>query len=156
VGDFLAGEHRVISDECGAASWPKARAGRGYWVPFAVTVILKPDDSTLLGRGAGRLIGTLFGATLAAVLVSELHPDLLLTTVFVALTAWAAYPTWTASFSVSIGFVTALVLILLSTSLTDTVAGRYRRPQCRVSVAVAGKQALMWTLSAQVNGRARR
>ncbi|HXY46183.1 MAG TPA: FUSC family protein, partial [Acidimicrobiales bacterium] len=101
------------------ASW--LSLPRSYWVPFAVAVILKPDFSTLFGRGLGRLIGTLLGATLAAVLVSELHPDLLMTTVLVALTAWAAYSTWGASFAVSIGFVTALVLILLSTSLTDTV-----------------------------------
>ena len=93
---------------------------RGYWVPFAVAVILKPDYSTLFGRGVGRIVGTLLGATLAAGLVSALHPDLLLTAVLVAVTAWAAYSTWSASFSVAMGFVTALVLILLSTSLSDT------------------------------------
>jgi uncharacterized membrane protein YccC len=101
------------------ASW--LSLPRGYWLPFAVAVILKPDYSTLFDRGLGRVVGTLVGATLAAVLVSELHPDLLLTTVFVALTAWAVYSTWAASFSVAMGFVTALVLILLSTSLTDSV-----------------------------------
>lgn len=101
------------------ASW--LSLPRGYWLPFAVAVILKPDYSTLFDRGLGRVVGTLVGATLAAVLVSELHPDLLLTTVLVALTAWAVYSTWAASFSVAMGFVTALVLILLSTSLTDSV-----------------------------------
>jgi uncharacterized membrane protein YccC len=100
------------------ASW--LSLPRSYWVPFAVAVILKPDYSTLFGRGVGRLLGTLLGATLAAALVSALHPDLSLTAVLVALTAWAAYSTWAASFSVAMGFVTALVLILLSTSLSDT------------------------------------
>jgi len=94
---------------------------RGYWVPFSVAVILKPDYSTLFGRGLGRLVGTLLGATLAAVLISELHPGPLVTTVLVGLAAWAAYATWTASFSVAIGFVTALVLIVLSVSLHDAV-----------------------------------
>jgi uncharacterized membrane protein YccC len=101
------------------ASW--LSLPRGYWLAFAVAVILKPDYSTLFDRGLGRVVGTLIGATLAAVLVSELHPNLVLTTVLVALTAWAVYSTWAASFSVAMGFVTALVLILLSTSLHDTV-----------------------------------
>ena len=94
---------------------------RSYWLPFAVAVILKPDYSTLVKRGLGRMVGTVLGATVAAILVSELHPDLALTTVLVALTCWFAYTTWAASFSVAIGFVTAMVLILLSTSVTDTI-----------------------------------
>ncbi len=101
------------------ASW--LSLPRGYWLAFAVAVILKPDYSTLFDKGLGRVVGTLVGATLAAVLVSELHPDLFLTTVLVALMAWAVYSTWAASFSVAMGFVTALILILLSTSLHDTV-----------------------------------
>ncbi|MGC1420078.1 MAG: FUSC family protein [Acidimicrobiales bacterium] len=101
------------------ASW--LSLPRGYWLAFAVAVILKPDYSTLFDKGLGRVVGTLVGATLAAVLMSELHPDLFLTTVLVALMAWAVYSTWAASFSVSMGFVTALILILLSTSLHDTV-----------------------------------
>ena len=101
------------------ASW--LSLPRGYWLAFSVAVILKPDYSTLFDRGLGRVVGTLLGAALAAVVVSELHPDLVLTTVLVALMAWAVYSFWAASFSVAMGFVTALVLILLSTSLHDTV-----------------------------------
>lgn len=95
---------------------------RGFWIPYAVAVILKPDYSTLFGRGIGRIIGTLVGATLAAVLVSGLHPGPSLTTIFVALTAWAAYSSWVASFPVGIGFVTALTLVILSTSLANPVS----------------------------------
>ena len=94
---------------------------RSYWLPFAVAVILKPDYSTLVKRGLGRVIGTMIGATLAAVLVSELRPDLAMTVALVALIGWIAYSTWAASFSVAIGFVTAMVLVLLSTSTTDTL-----------------------------------
>jgi uncharacterized membrane protein YccC len=92
---------------------------RGYWLPFAVTVILKPDYSTLISRGVGRLIGTALGAVLAALLVSTLHPNLVLTVVLVAVFAWAECTAWSASFPVAIGFVTALVLILLNTSVND-------------------------------------
>lgn len=100
---------------------------RSYWLPYAVAVILKPDYSTLVRRGLGRVIGTMLGATIAAVLVSELHPDLGLTAGLVAMIAWIAYSSWDASFSVSIGFVTAMVLILLSTSTTDTIGTAFDR-----------------------------
>jgi len=53
------------------------------------------------------VVGTLVGATLAAVIVSELQPNLFWTTVLVAVMAWAVYSTWAASFSVAMGFVTA-------------------------------------------------
>ena len=94
---------------------------RGYWLAFSVAVILKPDYSTLFDRGLGRVVGTLVGATLAAVVISELQPNLFWTSVLVAAMAWAVYSTWAASFSVAMGFVTALVLTLLSTSLHDTI-----------------------------------
>ncbi len=113
---------------------------RAYWVPFSVAVILKPDYSTLLSRGVGRVIGTLFGATVAAVVVSELHPTFAITTVLVALTAWLAYSLWSASFPIAIGFVTALILIVLSTAVTDTIgtaADRFIDVALGAAIAVA-------------------
>ncbi|HUX03952.1 MAG TPA: FUSC family protein [Acidimicrobiales bacterium] len=92
---------------------------RGYWLPFAVAVILKPDYSTLLSRGVGRIMGTALGATLAALVVSTLQPSLALSAVLVGACAWVAYSTWSANFAVAIGFITALVLVLLTTSLAD-------------------------------------
>ncbi len=94
---------------------------RGYWVPFAVALILKPDYSTLLHRGTGRVLGTMLGASLAAILVSELHPSYALTALLVGVVATFAYTTWPANFSVSIGLVTALILIMLSVSTTNSV-----------------------------------
>ncbi|MHB1251170.1 MAG: FUSC family protein [Acidimicrobiales bacterium] len=94
---------------------------RGYWLPFAVAVILKPDYSTLVKRGLGRLVGTMLGATIAAVLASEFSANRTATLILVAVIAWLAYSTWAASFSVAIGFVTALILILLSISSNDTI-----------------------------------
>ena len=99
------------------ASW--LALPRGYWLPFSVAVILKPDYSTLLRRGVGRVVGTAIGAVVATLVVTITHPDLEATAVIVAVFAWAAYSTWSANFSISIGFVTALVLTLLSTSLRD-------------------------------------
>jgi len=94
---------------------------RSYWLPFAVAVILKPDYSTLVKRGVGRVVGTMLGATVAAVLVSQFNSNRAMTVVLVGVIAWLAYSTWAASFSVAIGFVTALILILLSISSNDTI-----------------------------------
>ena len=128
---------------------------RSYWLPFAVAVILKPDYSTLVKRGLGRLAGTVLGATVAAVLVSELHPNMTLTTALVALCAWTAYSAWAASFSIAIGFVTAMVLILLSTSITDTIGTAVDR---LIDVSLGGAIAvvayLVWPTSPRAGVRA--
>ncbi len=113
---------------------------RSYWVPFAVVTILKPDYGTLVSRGVGRVVGTLLGATLAAVLVSTLHPGEGLTVVLVALTGWLAYATWQASFPTAIGFVTSMVLIILSTSLHDSIGTAVDR---FVDIALGGAIALV-------------
>ena len=127
---------------------------RSYWLPFAVAVILKPDYSTLVKRGLGRLVGTVLGATVAAVLVSELHPNLVLTTLLVALTSWMAYSTWAASFSVAIGFVTAMVLILLSTSITDTIGTALDRLiDISLGGAIAVVAYLIWPTSPRAGVR---
>ncbi len=118
---------------------------RGYWLPFAVTVILKPDYSTLLRYGVGRVIGTLLGATAAALLISGLHPDVGATAVLVALFAWAAYTTWSANFALSIGFVTALILVLLSTSLQDPVTTALDRlVEISLGAVIATAAYLIW------------
>jgi uncharacterized membrane protein YccC len=95
---------------------------RSFWMTFAVVTILKPDYNTLLDKGVGRMIGTMIGATVASLIVAGLHPNLTLTVVLVALAAWVAYSTWFSSFAVSFGFVTALVLLLLSITTTDTIS----------------------------------
>ncbi|MDE3081995.1 MAG: FUSC family protein [Acidobacteriota bacterium] len=118
---------------------------RGYWLPFAVTVILKPDYSTLLRYGVGRVIGTLLGATAAALLISGLHPDAGATAVLVALFAWAAYTTWSANFALSIGFVTALILVLLSTSLQDPFTTALDRlVEIALGAGIAAVTYLLW------------
>jgi hypothetical protein len=95
---------------------------RSYWVAFAVVVVLKPDYSSLFRVGLARVVGTVLGGTLAALVVGGLHPGALGNMALVALTAWAAYSIWPASFAAASGFVTALVLILLSTTQPDTLA----------------------------------
>lgn len=121
---------------------------RGYWVAFAVAVIIKPDYSTLLRRGVGRVVGTVLGATLAAVLVSELHPNYVVSTLLVALVAIAAYSAWSASFSVAIGLVTSLVLIMLSVGATDSVGTALDRLiDVTLGAIIAAATYLVWPSS---------
>lgn len=121
---------------------------RGYWLAFSVAVILKPDYSTLLDRGLGRVVGTLVGATVGAVIISELQPNLFWTSVLVAVMAWGVYSTWSASFSVAMGFVTALVLTLLSTSLHDTVGTAFDRfIDVTLGAVIAVVSYLVWPTS---------
>ena len=123
---------------------------RGYWLPFAVAVILKPNYSSLLHYGVGRLVGTIFGATFAALVVSGLHPNLVLTTLLVALCAWVACAFWDVSFSVSIAFVTALILILLNTSLHAPVRTALDRfIETSLGGVIALGTYLLWPTSAR-------
>lgn len=118
---------------------------RGYWLAFAVTVILKPDYSSILRLGVGRVVGTLLGATVAALLISGLHPNTALSAVLLALCAWVAYSTWSANFSLSIGFVTALILILLSTSLRDPLTTALDRlVEVVLGAVIAAATYLLW------------
>ncbi len=121
---------------------------RGYWVPFSVAVILKPDYSTLLRRGVSRVVGTALGASLAAVLVAELHPTHVETIILVGLVAAAAYATWAASFAVSIGLVSSLVLIMLSTATHDSLSTAGDRfVDVALGAAIAASTYLLWPSS---------
>jgi uncharacterized membrane protein YccC len=95
---------------------------RAYWVAFSVAVVLRPDYSSLFRRGLGRVIGTMLRATLAALVIGGLHPNSAVVVVLVGSAAWAGYSLWQASFPIAIGFITALVLHLLSTTQVDTLS----------------------------------
>ncbi len=128
---------------------------RGYWVPFAVAVVLRADYATLWRRGTGRVAGTALGAAGAALLIGALRPDLGTDVLLVSLLAWAAFTTWTASFPLGVTFITALVLVLLSTSLPDPSRTALDR---LVDVALGGAIAvasyLVWPTSAEAGVRA--
>jgi len=127
---------------------------RGYWVPFAVAVILQPNYSSLVRLGVGRIVGTALGAFGSAALVTALRPDAAVTTVIVALLAWAAYATWSASFSIATGFITALVLVLLSTSLSNPLTTAFDRLlDVAIGAIIAVVAYRVWPTSARAGVR---
>lgn len=121
---------------------------RGYWVPFAVAVILKPDYNTLLKRGVSRVLGTAMGATLAAVLEAELHPSYALSVGIVLVVASVAYAVWPASFALSIGLVSSLVLLMLSSvthNALHTAGDRFL--DVAIGAVIATAAYLLWPSS---------
>ncbi len=124
---------------------------RSFWLAFAVAVILKPDYSSLLHRGLSRIVGTIIGAVVAALVIGGLHPGHATTTVLIVLSAWIAYSTWSASFAVSFGFVTALVLMALSITTTDTLSTALDRLlDFSLGGVIAVLAYLVWPTSPQV------
>ncbi|MGC8498530.1 MAG: FUSC family protein [Acidimicrobiales bacterium] len=128
---------------------------RGYWVPSSVAVVLRADYATLWRRGTGRVAGTALGAAGAALLIGALRLDLGTDVLLVAVLAWAAFTTWTASFPLGVTFITALVLVLLSMSLPDPSRTALDR---LVDVALGGAIAVasyrVWPTSADAGVRA--
>lgn len=136
---------------------------RGYWVPFSAAVVLRAGYATLRRRGTGRVIGTALGAAGAALLIGALRPDLGTDVLLVAVLAWAAFTTWTASFPLGVTFMTALVLVLSSPRWSWCCCRRRclipRAPlwtawSTWLSGAIAVARSLVWPTSAEAGVRA--
>jgi uncharacterized membrane protein YccC len=125
---------------------------RGYWVVFSVAVILKPDYATLLRRGLSRVLGTALGASVAALYAAQFSPSHLTLAIVVLVIATLSYAAWAASFAVAIGLVSSLVLLMLSTTTTNTVANAGERfLDVAIGAAIAAAAYLLWPSSPRVN-----
>ena len=47
----------------------------GYWIAITVALVLRPDFTTTLVRGVARILGTILGAFLAALVIGTFRPD---------------------------------------------------------------------------------
>ena len=88
---------------------------RGYWVPLTTMVVLKPDYAATVQRGLARIIGTGAGILAAGLLVSVARPSGTGIVIAVAVTAWASYALFGASYVLYTFALTALVVLLIST-----------------------------------------
>jgi len=128
------------------------RLPRGYWVVFSVAVILKPDYATLLRRGLSRVIGTALGASAAALFAAQFHPPHAVIAVVVLVVATLSYAVWAASFSVAIGLVSSLVLLMLSITTTNTIANAGERLlDVTIGAIIAASAYLLWPSSPQTS-----
>lgn len=94
---------------------------RSYWVTVSAALILKPDFSVTVTRGAARALGTVAGVGLAGAIAVGLHPHTVGTVVVVGVLSVAMYALWQANFATGVGFVTALIVFLLNLIHPDTV-----------------------------------
>jgi uncharacterized membrane protein YccC len=95
---------------------------RSYWLVVAAASVLRPEFGATFTRGTERALGTCLGVGLAGAITVALHPTEGVTVVIVGLLAWAAYATFTASWAVGFGFITAVVVFLLNAISPDTLA----------------------------------
>jgi uncharacterized membrane protein YccC len=95
---------------------------RGYWLAVTTMIVLKPDFTATVSRGVARTVGTAIGLLAAAVLVSVVHPSGLTLIAAVAVCAWFGYTVFAANYAVYAIFLTAMVILLVSTAGNSAIA----------------------------------
>lgn len=89
--------------------WPN-----GYWVPMTVAIVLKADFHQTAARGLGRLAGTLLGAGLATLLVSELRPTPAATAALIVVFAWLCYILLRVNYALYATCITSYIVLLFA------------------------------------------
>jgi uncharacterized membrane protein YccC len=89
---------------------------RAYWLPVTVVVVLRPDYSATMVRGAARVLGTAVGVVLAGVIMATVHPSGWWLVALVLLTGWATFALFGASFAAFSMCLTAVVALLIATA----------------------------------------
>lgn len=111
---FRFGLHLAITLTAASLAANLFAISNGYWVPMTVLLVLKPDVHQTFGRGVARVLGTLFGAGVATLLASLLHPSPLALAGFIALFAWLCYSLVNVNYSLFSACVTAYIAFLLA------------------------------------------
>ena len=100
---------------------------RGYWVAMTAVIVLRPDYSSTLQRGLGRVVGTLVGVLIAWGTVSLLSPGRVGLVLLVGVFATATYLLMRTNFALGAAALTALITCLLEVEgqpVTATAADR--------------------------------
>lgn len=87
---------------------------RGYWIALTVLLVLRTDFISTFTRGIARLLGTLLGVVLTAILVSTLAPAKEILVLFDALAAFLAFSFLLANYAIFSTFITIEVVLLLT------------------------------------------
>jgi uncharacterized membrane protein YccC len=87
---------------------------RGYWIALTVILVLRPDFSTTLTRGIARIVGTLLGAVLMTLLISQLAPSQAILVLIDAIVGYLAFSFLFVNYALFSVFVTIEVVILLA------------------------------------------
>jgi uncharacterized membrane protein YccC len=112
-------------------------ASHGYWIVLTIAIVLKPTFSMTKQRRADRLIGTLIGCTLTAVIVHFVHaPAALLAFLFLATVAASAFVYVKYRFTAIAASMQILLQISLLLHTTEHVIGE-RILDTFIGVAIA-------------------
>ncbi|HET8627254.1 MAG TPA: FUSC family protein, partial [Thermomicrobiales bacterium] len=104
----------------GAALYKGLPLGRGYWVPFTVLMVLRPDFATTFTRGLARWAGTAAGVALSTALVAVVPLDARTLTALVVVVTFLSYTVFYVNYALYSVFLTAQVVFL--TAFTGTSA----------------------------------
>lgn len=85
-----------------------------YWLPLTALVVLRPDFTSTVTRGLGRIAGTLVGATITTALVAATSPPPAVLAVLVVLAAVTGYTVVFANYAAYGVAITAFVVLLLA------------------------------------------
>jgi uncharacterized membrane protein YccC len=87
---------------------------RGYWITLTAAVVLKPDYAATAQRGLARVLGTAIGVVAAGLLVAAVDPTGGVVVALLAISAWAGYACFAASYALYSVAVTMTVVLLLA------------------------------------------
>jgi uncharacterized membrane protein YccC len=87
----------------------------GYWITLTILVIIKPDFGGTLKLSYRRVIGTIFGGVVGAVLAATIHFDLVIY-LLMAVLGVLAYAILPRNYGVFVALLTAFVILLIDLS----------------------------------------
>jgi uncharacterized membrane protein YccC len=88
------------------------RIPNGYWIPLTILFILKPDYGGTRQRANQRVLGTILGGVISALLVATIHNEILIIVLLVAL-GFFTFAHLSGNYGIFVTFLTLFVLILL-------------------------------------------
>ncbi|MBO0826484.1 MAG: FUSC family protein [Streptosporangiales bacterium] len=95
---------------------------RGYWFPLTILLTLQPDFATTMSRGLLRIAGTLVGLGVVTGLIVVLPSSHVVDLILIAVLFFGFRVFFLASFGLSVVFLTALIVVLLSVVGVDPAA----------------------------------
>ncbi|HYZ16192.1 MAG TPA: FUSC family protein [Candidatus Acidoferrum sp.] len=107
---------------------------RGYWIPMTAVLVLRPDFTSTLTRGGGRVGGTVAGAIIAGFIVAMIRPG---PEVYVILSILSAALTFTV-FKVNYGVFTIAITLYVVFLLALGGAPEHRAAADRVLATLLG------------------
>lgn len=89
---------------------------RAYWIPMTAVLVLRPDFTSTLTRGGGRVAGTVAGAIIAGVIVALIRPGPEVYVILAILSAALAFTVFKVNYGVFTVAITLYVVFLLALS----------------------------------------